>query len=190
MEPATTRESETNQAWRTGDRDAFADLVREHQRSVFFVALRTARGDEQLARDVVQRTFEQAWKKRESFRGEASAKTWLLTIATNLGRNELRRAWRHHETVPEGGEEAEPMGPTEPRALDDLQAKQARGLLREAVDALPERQREVALLRLYEDLSFPEVGAACGISANNAKVNFHHAVKKIRSFLTARGVTA
>lgn len=154
------------------------------------MALRTARGDEQLARDVVQRTFEQAWKKRASFRGEASAKTWLLTIATNLGRNELRRAWRHHETVPEDGQESEAMGSSEPRALEQLEARQARSMLREAVDTLPDRQREVALLRLYEDLSFTEVGAACGISANNAKVNFHHAVKKIRSFLADRGVTA
>jgi RNA polymerase sigma-70 factor (ECF subfamily) len=184
-----TREQETDGAWRHGDRDAFADLVREHQRSVFFTALRMGRGDEQLARDVVQRTFEQAWKKRESFRGDASARTWLLTIATNLCRNELRRAWRHHERSP-GSEEVEAMGYVEPKAFERLQVKEARAFLREAVEALPGRQREVTLLRLYEDLTFDEVAAACGISANNAKVNFHHAVKKIRSFLAARGVTA
>jgi len=189
VEPVKAQEATTDEAWRQGDRESFADLVREHQRSVFFVALRLGRGDEQMARDVVQRTFEQAWAKRESFRGEASAKTWLLTIATNLGRNELRRAWRHHESAP-AGEEIEPMGRVEPRAFEDLQQREARSLLREAVEALPDRQREVALLRLYEDLSFAEVGAACGISANNAKVNFHHAVKSIRSSLTAAGVTA
>ncbi len=189
MEPAETMEAAPTALWQEGDRDAFAALVREHQRSVFFTALRFARGDEQLARDVVQRTFEQAWKKRDSFRGEAAVKTWLLRIAVNLAQNELRRAWRRHEVAPPG-EEVEPMGEVPARALTELEAKEARAQLRAAVDALPDRQRQVALLRLYEDLSFAEVGDLVGITAITAKVNFHHAVKRIRALLSERGVQA
>lgn len=189
MELAKT-EPELVEAIRHGDRDAFGALVREHQRSVFFLVLRMGRGDEQLARDVSQRAFMQAWAHRESFRGEASFKTWLLKIAANLCRNELRRAWRHREWVPtDDAEEPREVGSVPPRALDQLVSTEARGLLRAAVDALPDRQRQVAMLRLYQDLSFAEVGDVCGITANNAKVNFHHAVRKLRDFLTARGVT-
>ena len=78
-------------------------------------------------------------------------------------------------------------------ADNDVLSEPGTGLdddFREAVDSLPERQRQVAMIRLYEDLSFAEVASICGITANNAKVNYHHAVRNIRSFLAARGIAA
>ncbi len=167
-----------------GDRAAFSALVREHQRSVFFLALRLSRGDEQLARDVAQKTFLQAWARRASFRGESSYKTWLLRITSNLCSNELRRAWRQRELVPQApdGAPAE-LGRTDPTSDADLDEQARRQALRDAVHALPDRQRRVAILRLYEDLAFGEIADVLGITANNAKVSFHHAVKKLRAAL-------
>jgi len=175
----------------SGDRDAFSAMVRRHQRSVFFTALRVGRGDEQFARDITQKTFLQAWAKRASFRGESSVKTWLLRITTNLALNEMRRAWRHREVVPAAPTgEAEPpiLGSVDARAFDALAVAEARGLLKQAVESLSPRQRAVAVLRIYEDLPFADIAAACGITANNAKVNFHHAVRNIRRSLAAAGV--
>jgi RNA polymerase sigma-70 factor (ECF subfamily) len=175
-----------------GDREAFSALIRDHQRSVFFVALRMSSGDEAFARDLVQKTFLQAWLHRKKFRGEASFKSWVLRIASNLSKNELRRAWRRREFTPEedGDDSLGRLGATAEDSFDALASKRARAVLRDAVDSLSERQREVALLRIYEDLSFAEVGSCCGISANNAKVNFHHAVRNIRKFLVAKGLAA
>jgi DNA-directed RNA polymerase specialized sigma24 family protein len=48
----------------------------------------------------------------------------------------------------------------------------------------------VVSLRLYEHMSFPEIAVTCEITTNNAKVNFHHAVRNIRKFLAAQGVAA
>lgn len=158
---------------------------------MFLLALRMSRGDEQLAREVVQKTFLKAWTHRDGFRGEASFKTWVLRIAHNLCSNELRRAWRKRELVPVStGPEPPDLGSVEARAFDDLATAQARELLREAVHALPDRQRSVALLRIYEELSFRDVGDVCGITANNAKVSYHHAVRNIRRFLADKGVQA
>lgn len=177
-----------------GDREAFSALIRDHQRSVFFVALRMSSGDEAFARDLVQKTFLQAWLHRENFRGEASFKSWVLQIASNLSKNELRRAWRRREFTPgQDGDHDDTLGTLGSTGEDPFGAlanKRARAVLRDAVDSLSERQREVALLRIYEDLSFAEVGDCCGISPNNAKVNFHHAVRNIRKFLAARGLAA
>ena len=156
------------------------------------MALRFSLGDEALARDLVQKTFLQAWSHRESFRGEASFKSWLLRICTNLSKNELQRAWRRREFVPgEGGEEElNHLAASHQNSFHQLAAKEARQFLREAVANLSIRQREVALLRLYNDLSFAEIAEVCGISANNAKVTFHHALKNIRKFLHAKGLAA
>ncbi len=175
-------------AAQAGDRAAFSALVREHQRAVFFAALRAGRGDEQLARDVVQKTFLQAWAKRESFRGDASYRTWLIRIASNLCSNELRRAHRRREVVPETEDGSPPeLGRVEATAEASLHERQRRRRLRSAVDGLPELQRRVALLRLYDDLSFAEIGDALDVTANNAKVSFHHAVKKLRAALDPDG---
>jgi RNA polymerase sigma-70 factor (ECF subfamily) len=172
------------------DGPAFAALVRQEQRAVFFLCLRMLRGDEAMARDLTQKTFLQAWTHRDGFRGEASARTWLLRIAANLSKNELRMAWRRRESaaVPdEDGELPEP-GIEEASAFSALERREARALLCEAVDALPARQRQVMVLRVFSGLEFAEVGESCGITANNAKVNFHHAVRNVRRFLAARGV--
>lgn len=178
--------TDLEQAALSGDRESFSQIVRLHQRSVFFTALRMARGDEQFARDIAQKTFLQAWTKRESFRGESSLKTWLLRITTNLALNELRRAWRHREVVPdEDGER--PLGVVGADAFDALAAAEARDMLRSAVETLAPRQRAVAVLRIYEDLSFADIASTCGITPNNAKVNFHHAVKNIRRSLATAG---
>jgi len=175
-----------------GDRTVFSSLVREHQRSVFFTAMRLSSGDEASARDIVQKAFLQAWTHREKFRGQASFKTWLLRITTNVAKNEQRRAWRRREFTPGEGteEDFEPLTPEAETSFDVLASKRAREVLRDAVESLPQRQREIALLRIYEDLSFVEVAECCGTSANNAKVSFHHAVKKIRKFLAAKGLAA
>lgn len=175
-----------------GDRAVFATLVRKHQRSVFFLAMRLSRGDEELARDMVQKSFLKAWSHRESFRGEASFKSWLLRIAHNLVLNELSRAWRRRELAlePTDGGSPAPLGRVEAEALNDVQLEQQRALLQEAVASLSERQRAVAVFRLYHDLPFSEIAAICEITTNNAKVNFHHAVSNIRKFLSNEGVAA
>ncbi len=176
-----------------GDRAVFSALIREHQRSVFFLSLRLTSGDEAFARDIVQKTFLQAWTHRTGFRGEASFKSWILRIASNLAKNELRKAWRRREVAStiDGAEGGLPLGKPAPEsAFDQLARGEARSYLRQAVEKLPNQQRRVVLLRLYEDLSFKEVGDLCGITPNNAKVNFHHAVKNIRKFLAAQGVAA
>ncbi|MCO4774302.1 MAG: RNA polymerase sigma factor [Deltaproteobacteria bacterium] len=166
-------------------RAAFSAAVTEHQRSVFFHALRLCRGDEQLARDVAQKTFLKAWTARADFRGESSLRTWLLRIAHNLAINELRRAHRRREVVPEDdGDDLGSVSATAPETIDDARQREA---LQHAVLGLAPRQRDVTLLRLYQDLTFPEIGDVLGISAGNAKVHFHHATKNLRRQLAHGG---
>jgi len=185
-------QSEVRDALHRGDRAEFEALVRQHQRSVFFLVMRLSRGDEELARDMVQKSFLKAWSHRESFRGESSFKSWLLRIAHNLALNELNRAWRRRELAlePTDGGSPAPLGHVEAEALDDLELAQHQALLQEAVASLSERQRAVAILRIYHDLPFAEIAAICEITTNNAKVNFHHAVSNIRTFLSNKGVAA
>jgi RNA polymerase sigma-70 factor (ECF subfamily) len=161
---------------RAGERDAFGELVRRHERAILGLAVRYV-GDGEDARDVAQRAFVQAYRQLARFRGEASFRTWLYRIAANLALDALRARGREHRA--QAALAAEPA----PVDADRLGAHEEKARLREAVEGLPPKQRLVVELRVFEDLSFREVAEVVGSSEDAAKVNFHHALKKLRVVL-------
>src|SRR5215207_10490514 len=72
----------------TGDQEAFAGLVTEHQHYVYNLALRVLKNEEE-ALDLAQETFVRAWTALPNFRGESQFRTWLYRIVTNLCYNRL-----------------------------------------------------------------------------------------------------
>jgi RNA polymerase sigma-70 factor, ECF subfamily len=165
-------------AFRAGDSRAFEALVRRYQRPVLAIARRFAR-DEDDAEDLAQRAFINASQRAAGWRG-GSFKSWLFRIVVNLAKNHLRDIARFDRSEEAQQREAEP-------AIDDPEARIARAqqqkALREAVGTLPRRQREVLLLRIDGDLPFAEIAQTLGITEVNAKVNFHHAVQKLKQLL-------
>ncbi len=163
-----------------GDRHAFGVLVRAHQEGVY----RWVRGlvrDEEAARDLTQETFLRSFRALPGFRGEAAFGTWLRSIAANLAKSHLRREGVHGFVLLPPDLAADAPGPGEA-----LAAERERAALRRALESLPPRQREVVQLRIYRELSYAEIARRLGSSENAAKVNFHHAVKRLRRLLTAR----
>jgi len=67
--------------------------------------------------------------------------------------------------------------------MDRLEGEQRRALVRAALVRLTNRQRQVLTLRIDGDLPFAEVANILGITENNAKVHFHHAVRRLREWL-------
>ena len=105
-------------------------------------------GDTALAEDAVQETFFKAWKHYDSFRGEAEEKTWLMRIAMNHCKDQLKSSWFRNtdrsvspDTLPESAVPFEEHDDTVTRA----------------VMSLPPKLREVTLLRWYQGLSLEEM---------------------------------
>lgn len=78
---------------KAGDRKAFSELVKRHQRSVLRLSLRFVK-DMGAAEDVTQDAFIKAYEKLNSFEGRASFKSWLFQIAVNTARNKIRESKR------------------------------------------------------------------------------------------------
>jgi RNA polymerase sigma-70 factor (ECF subfamily) len=134
-------------------------------------------GSSHEASDVMQTCFLNAFRQIRSFRGEASFKTWLYGIALNECRMLHRRSSRTVglETV------VEPVAPAPGgHALDRM-------VLAKLVARLPEKQRAALVLRVCDDLPFREIGELIGTSEVSAKVNYFHAVKKLRGWIVPRG---
>jgi len=153
---------------RRGDREAFDELMRSHQRAIYLLALRYVR-DEDEAADLCQRAFVRALQSLPRFRGEAAFRTWLFRIAIRLAVDAVRDRGRTERLE---GEPALP--PSEPELPGDL------ARLRAAIERLPPRQRAVVELRTYEAMSFRDVARALGTTVVAAKVNYHYAVRRLR----------
>ena len=171
-------DAELLDAFRAGEPKAFEVLVRRYQRPVLAIARRFAR-DMDDAEDLAQRAFINAAARAGSWRG-GSFKSWLFRIVVNLAKNHLRDMARF-ERSEEATERESDAGV--PAAHERLESAHRQKLLREAVAKLPRRQREVLLLRIDGDLPFAEIARTLEITEGNAKVNFHHAVQKLKQWL-------
>jgi RNA polymerase sigma-70 factor (ECF subfamily) len=173
-------------AFLDGEDAAFAELVRRHESLVLAIVRRYARIADD-ARDLAQRTFLRAFvaARRALGRDRQRAvpfRRWLVAVAVNLARNHLRNELRFTRARVD----ALRLGPAEPGglgAVEDLVRAERAARLREAVLRLPRRQREVLTLRLDAELPFAEIAAVLGITENAAKVNFHHASRRLREAL-------
>lgn len=175
-----------------GCETAFCQLVQRHEKLVLHVVRRyaTSRDD---ARDLAQRTFLRAFQaagrtlspNRRAAIEAFPLRAWLLRIALNLGRNHhrQRRRWAPAPLKAING-----CATTSATALERLLEQEKQQRVRAEVLILPRRQREVLGLRIDAGLSFREIGEALGISETNAKVHFHHAVKRLRCSLCRENV--
>ena len=166
-----------------GDRGALDQLVRRHQRTLFALCLRYVRdGDE--AADLVQRSFVRAMTSLPELRDANVFRSWLLRIGAHLALNHIRDNARFVGGDVDGGFDAWPdPGARGASAPERLEAAETAAELRDAVKGLPTKQRMTLELRIYEDLPFRDIAVALGISEGAAKVNFHYAVRKLRSTL-------
>jgi len=170
-------------AFLAGDSKAFGELVHRYQDLIFRLVRRYAAAPDE-ARDLTQRAFLQAFEaaRRTLPRlvdsgGDVPFKAWLLRIAINLGKNQVRDGARWPRAPLKAVD-----GAVEPSsgAHDALERAEAEALIRRAVTLLPKRQREVFTLRIDAGLPFAEIAGALGISEGNAKSHFHYAVKRLR----------
>jgi RNA polymerase sigma-70 factor, ECF subfamily len=156
-----------------GDRGAFESLVARHGDALFRYAIRTCRS-ERDGEDALQDGLLAAWRGSGTFRGEASARTWLFQVVIHA----CRRRQRRRAGAPErhdGLEAAEGVA-AEQRAADDRVADaQMAAALEQALSGMDEEAREVLLLRDVEGLSGEEAAAALGIGLAAMKSRLHRA---------------
>ena len=175
---------------RDGDPAAFETLVRTHMPMMLRVARRFLRSEED-ARDVVQDAFVSAFRSIGKFAANARLSTWLHRIVINASLMRLRTQRRHpeediEEYLPRFGEDGHQTQPTEnwsETAETILQRTELAGIVRTAIDQLPDPYREVLLLRDIEELSTEEAAQALGVTANAVKIRLHRARQALRTLL-------
>jgi RNA polymerase sigma-70 factor, ECF subfamily len=165
------------EAYRGGDQRAATELVGRHSPAIgrFLYSSGAGRSD---VEDLVQETFFRAFRGLDGWRGEASFRSWLFTIASNLLKDQFRR--RKGRTVVSLDDRDLPAhdDPASTVIADEMGER-----IRQGVSRLPRLQREVFLLRVQQGIDYEEIAAALGTTPGAARVHYHHAVKRLKELM-------
>jgi RNA polymerase sigma-70 factor (ECF subfamily) len=160
---------------RAGEVEAFGDLVRRYQQSVFGVCYRLL-GERTVAEDLAQEAFIRAFQRLESFDDTRPFGPWMRRLAANLCLNHLdarRQALVLLDDEQDADLEAEPVG--DPVAAREA-AEQSEAL-RAALLSLPPHYRAVVELRHFQELSYGEIAETLKLPVSDVKSHLFRARK-------------
>jgi RNA polymerase sigma-70 factor (ECF subfamily) len=177
-----------------GDVEAFGNLVERHRRAVFRAAV-AALGSATEADDVAQEAFVTAFQKLNGFRGEASFKTWVLSITWRkaVDRRQSVTRWMQKLVTPtvadtEAGRD--PIQALPSNALsqeDELLTADLQRRLRPLIAGLPKKLRDALLLAGSGDYSYEEIGHLLKIPVGTVKWRVSEARKVLKRKMAAMG---
>jgi RNA polymerase sigma-70 factor (ECF subfamily) len=179
--------------YQRGDRLAFAELVRRHKTRLYNFALRHVRSGS-AAEDITQEAFVRVVQRAAEFKHEARFTTWLYTIARNLCIDHGRKMkLRRHPSLDapmtdEAGSQSLLDVLPDRRPDGEIERAAEWSVMRRsivlAVEALPDDQREVFLLREVANLPFKEIAEVTGIAENTVKSRMRYALERLRVALS------
>jgi RNA polymerase sigma-70 factor (ECF subfamily) len=175
---------------KAGDNSVFETLLRTYGGRLLATARRMLHNEED-ARDAVQEAFINAFRARESFKGDAQISTWLHSIVVNVALMKLRTRRRKPEEpienylpryLPDGHHTEHFPSWTEPADVA-LSRKETAAMVRNAIEDLPETYRTVVLLRDIEGLSTEETAKIVETTPNAVKIRLHRGRLALRTLI-------
>lgn len=188
-----TSDEELLRRFNEGDADAFAELVRRYERPLYNFILRSVRRRER-ADELLQDVFLKVVQRSGDFKGNSKLSTWLYTIARNLCIDHSRKmVFRRHQSLdaPRAGADgddgptlldrtaAEGAEPDRAAVMEDLRKRIA-----EAVEELPEEQRDVFLMRHVQGMRFKDIADVIGVPENTVKSRMRYALERLQRALS------
>ncbi len=159
----------------------FGAIYEQHSQPIYYLALRML-SDPAQAQDATHDVFLKAFRNMRQFRGESSVKTWLYRIAINHCRN-LLQSWNHRTMITNVDDaiwdQAPSRGDSPLRALETAELGER---IQQTLARLPEEHRLLLLLVADEELSYEQVGALTGQSADAVRGKLHRARKAFAAF--------
>ncbi len=176
---AERADDELMQLAQAGLKSAFAVLVERYARRVVALCSRFV-NDAQLGRELAQDTWVMVWQRRDRYRAEGGFVSWLVTVARNHCRNQLRRTKLSaaHE-LDSSADDA----PGSAAQLDNLLVEERRRRVRAALQEISLPLREAVLLRYAEELRYDQMTAVVGAGESTLRSRVHHGLKALKQKL-------
>lgn len=161
-------ETEWVRKFQAGDPSAFVAIMNHYEPYILGLLTRLA-GDRSKAEDLCQETFLKALKNLHRFRGDSSLKTWLFRIAHNAVSDAARAADPASQGVEELEEQGRPIPSSGADPLRKAEESQVRQAIGEAMNRLPQQQREVLHLFYWDELTVAEIAGAMRMPEGTVK---------------------
>ena len=163
----------------TRQREAFECIVKEYSEQLYWQIRRLVFSHDD-ANDILQNTFIKAWINIDYFRGDAKMSTWLYRIALNECLTFLNKQRAANQlSIDEADKEL--LNKLESDTYFDGDDTQK--IFLQAIHTLPEKQQIVFNLKYFKEMKYEEISEILGTSIGALKASYHHAVKKIETFL-------
>lgn len=161
--------------------DEFKQLYIKYEKQIYKYLFYLT-GDKFIAEELTQETFFQAFKSIHSFKGHSKVSTWLFQIAKNTFYSYLKKKSKDEQVTETSTYVNEHLNKETP---EDIYEKREESMyLLNALNKLKQTQQEIIILRLYNDLSFKEIGEIFSQSDTWARVNFYRAKNKLSSIIS------
>ena len=160
-------------------REGFAHVVKEYSERLYWQIRKMVYSHED-ANDILQDVFIKAWLNIEKFRGDAKLSTWLYKIAINESITFINKS-KAKQNLSIDDDDSFLINQLESDKYFD--GDEAQLLLQKAVVTLPEKQRLVFQMKYFSEMKYDEISEVLGTSVGALKASYHHAVKKVESFL-------
>jgi len=172
---------------RTGDQQAFAELVALYQDKLYHMAFRML-GNRQEAEDVTQEAFLRVYRNLDRFDEGQKFSTWIYRIATNLCIDRLRKRKQTFsldaESTEHEGLDGYAVIPSDDRTPEsEMLLTETQRIVREAIETLPAKYKSVMVLRYLLDLSLQEIGEVLDMPVTTVKTRVHRGREFLRKKL-------
>ena len=163
-----------------GDEASFNKLVRKYQTRIYWHARRMT-GNHLDADEIVQEVLLVLYDKLKNFNFQSSLFTWIYRITITRSINYLKKQ-KLRRFISFDSQENYSLA-TDEDIVKNIEDKEKLKKLDEVLQKLPEKQREVFILRHFDDLSYEEIAQITGKSVGGLKANYFHAFEKINKLM-------
>lgn len=159
-----------------GDEASFNKIVNKYKHRIYWHARRMT-GNHLDADEVVQEVLIVLYKKLKDFQFKSSLYTWIYRIVSTRSLNYLRK--RSLKNIFSLDDLSTQHVPSKEDIVNDFEVKEKLVKIDRLLQKLPVKQREIFILRNYDELSYEEISQVTGKSIGGLKANYFHAVNKI-----------
>ncbi len=168
------------QGLKQGDKEMFLALYKKYYHTLLFIGLKEMK-DAHLVKDIIQQLFLYLWEKRETIQDARDVKSYLITsflrkLTADWKKNKqsglLEVVWSSYPEDPQPNPEEKLIRKDEQSHLFQL--------LMERINELPNRQKELIILKFYEGLSYQEIVQRTGLSHRTVYNKIHEGLKKLK----------
>ncbi len=160
-----------------GDETAFNLIVKKYQKKIYWHA-RQMLGNHLDADEVAQEVLIVLYKKLKSFNFKSSLYTWIFKIVSTRSLNQIRKKQvKRFFSIDDGDNNFDLEDPRD--IVSDMAAREKLEMVNRVLQKIPPKQREIFIMRNYEEKSYEEISEITGKSVGGLKANYFHALKKV-----------